>query len=341
MGIESDQIVYDYLSRVGDLAQATSLTAAERSRLVAGLRQDIDGRRGGSSGADRAETSAVRKILSGLGTPDEVVRQAVHGGVPGAEPEGEAAQRPAVPRPGPSIPWRYTVSPADLPVPPEPAGSAEPAGPGADPGSGSGAGGGGGFVGGGRAGTYGPEMPGWSATYSPDFLGLEEEPGPGVPAPRQPVEDDFDEGAAAEQDGTAGDAAAEPRGSLLRRLLRPSGRRPAAAPSAPRGRLPLVEALAALVLASGAVLDLWYVVLLGWFFAYSARRLGLSTARVASIWIPVAAALVFGFQLYSQVHGHQLSNDAARSALTSAAGLWLRTSAGCSALYLAWRISRR
>ena len=36
MGIESDQLVYDYLSRVGDLAQATTLTAAERARLVTG-----------------------------------------------------------------------------------------------------------------------------------------------------------------------------------------------------------------------------------------------------------------------------------------------------------------
>ena len=334
MGIESDQIVYDYLSRVGDLAQATSLTAAERSRLVAGLRQDIDGRRGDSSGAQRAETSAVRKILSGLGTPDEVVRQAVHNGVPGAEPDEDGTQRPAVPKAGPSIPWRYTVSPADLPVPPTPVGSVEPADSGS--GSGSGPGGGSGFAGGGWSATRGPQMPGWSSAYSDDFLGRE----PGLPGQRQPVEDDFGDGADAEQEEQAEAGAADRRGSLLRRLLRPSGR-PAAAPSAPRGRLPLVESLAALVLAAGAVLDLWYVVLLGWFFAYSARRLGLNTARVASIWIPVLAALVFGFQVYSQVHGHHLSSDAARSALTSGAGLWLRTSAGCSALFLAWRISRR
>ncbi len=334
MGIESDQIVYDYLSRVGDLAQATSLTAAERSRLVAGLRQDIDGRRGDSSGAQRAEASAVRKILSGLGTPDEVVRQAVHNGVPGGEPDEDGAQRPAVPKPVPSIPWRYTVSPADLPVPPEP-----PAPVGAGPGPGGGTGFAGGGRPGGRSGVDGPEMPGWSASYSADFLGLEEEPEPGVPGQRQPVEDDFGAGAEAEQEAAEA-IAPDPRGSLLRRMLRPSGGSAAAAP-VPRGRLPLVESLAALVLAAGAVLDLWYVVLLGWFFAYSARRLGLNTARVASIWIPVVAALVFGFQLYSQFHGHHLSTDAARSALTSAAGLWLRTSAGGSALFLAWRISRR
>ena len=71
MGIESDKLVFDYLSRVGDLAHGTSMTAAERARLVAGLRSEIDRRRAEAGGAE--SKAAVRKILKRLGTPDEVV----------------------------------------------------------------------------------------------------------------------------------------------------------------------------------------------------------------------------------------------------------------------------
>ena len=45
MGIESDQVVYEYLSRVGDVAQQRQLSSATRMRLVADLRNEIDKRR--------------------------------------------------------------------------------------------------------------------------------------------------------------------------------------------------------------------------------------------------------------------------------------------------------
>ncbi|MGW1077243.1 hypothetical protein [Streptomyces sp. NPDC002537] len=70
MGIESDQLVFDYLSRVGDIAQRTALTSADRMRLVSRLRTEIERRRT-SEGADTP--AAVQRILSGLGTPDEAV----------------------------------------------------------------------------------------------------------------------------------------------------------------------------------------------------------------------------------------------------------------------------
>ncbi|MFJ9429464.1 hypothetical protein ACIRQY_07340 [Streptomyces sp. NPDC101490] len=111
MGIESDQLVYDYLSRVGDLAQQRQLPASERMRLVSGLRDEIDRRR-----ATRGEESpaAVRGILGSLGTPDEVVDRAgdrprPRPGVPGPregerrEPRGGAgpdADSPGGPRTG-------------------------------------------------------------------------------------------------------------------------------------------------------------------------------------------------------------------------------------------------
>ncbi|MDJ0345183.1 hypothetical protein QMK19_33760 [Streptomyces sp. H10-C2] len=88
MGVESDQLVYDYLSRVGDLAQ-TTLPAAQRMRLVAQLRSDIDRERSGGTG-DGESPAVVRRILGRLGSPNEVVEA--------------AASRPQVPvEPGPSF----------------------------------------------------------------------------------------------------------------------------------------------------------------------------------------------------------------------------------------------
>ncbi|MGW7352129.1 hypothetical protein [Streptomyces sp. NPDC054784] len=89
MGIESDQLVFDYLSRVGDLAHGTRMTAAERARLVSGLRADIDRIRAEQGGAD--SKAAVRRILDQLGTPEDLVSAANGGGtVPGVP-----APRPA------------------------------------------------------------------------------------------------------------------------------------------------------------------------------------------------------------------------------------------------------
>lgn len=88
MGIENEQLVYDYLSRVGDLAQQQGLPSGDRMRLVAELRADIDKRRG-SAGSD--SPAGVKRILAKLGTPAEVVAAA--GGRPreGVAPGGGAA----------------------------------------------------------------------------------------------------------------------------------------------------------------------------------------------------------------------------------------------------------
>ncbi|MFI7309618.1 hypothetical protein [Streptomyces hygroscopicus] len=96
MGIESEKLVYDYLSRVGDLAQQQGLSSGERMRLVSGLRADIDHRRA-TGGAD--SPAGVKRILSKLGSPADVVAAAGGrppdpgagpGGAPGAETGGGA-----------------------------------------------------------------------------------------------------------------------------------------------------------------------------------------------------------------------------------------------------------
>ncbi|MER5989106.1 hypothetical protein [Streptomyces sp. NPDC001787] len=77
MGIESDQLVYDYLSRVGDLAQQQQLPSGARMRLVSTLRGEIDRQRHQDGTGTPA---AVRRIIGRLGTPDELVAAAAESG---------------------------------------------------------------------------------------------------------------------------------------------------------------------------------------------------------------------------------------------------------------------
>ena len=100
MGIESDRLVYDYLSRVGDLAHQQQLSSGTRMKLVSTLRGEIDRQRQNQS----ADTPAsVRRILGRLGTPDELVAAAAESGgapvEPPRQPERGAEKERAVPGP--------------------------------------------------------------------------------------------------------------------------------------------------------------------------------------------------------------------------------------------------
>lgn len=132
MGIESDQLVFDYLSRVGDLAQQRQVPSATRMRLVSELRNEIDRRRA-KAAAD--SPAAVRRILDRLGTPDEIVA-AAGAGTPGeaagtgtwaAVPTQRHADEPAprpkglrrvVPRPRPAESRPAPAVDDDVPAPP-------------------------------------------------------------------------------------------------------------------------------------------------------------------------------------------------------------------------------
>ncbi|SEB73341.1 hypothetical protein SAMN05428945_1007 [Streptomyces sp. 2224.1] len=127
MGIESDQLVYDYLSRVGDLAQQRGLPSATRMRLVTGLRAEIDGQQADS-------VSGVKRILARLGTPEAVVAAAgsTDDRAPGASWGGPEAGRGPQPRQepvagsapgaGPSVP----LGPMPPAAPSWPAGTPRP-----------------------------------------------------------------------------------------------------------------------------------------------------------------------------------------------------------------------
>ncbi|TXC96093.1 hypothetical protein [Streptomyces sp. ISID311] len=100
MGIESDQLVFDYLSRVGDLAQQRGLPSGTRMRLVSGLRAELDGQRADS-------VSGVKRILARLGTPEAVVEAAGGSGdrtagAPGAAQGPTARTAPGAD--GPAVP---------------------------------------------------------------------------------------------------------------------------------------------------------------------------------------------------------------------------------------------
>ncbi|MBF9072185.1 hypothetical protein [Streptacidiphilus fuscans] len=356
MGIESEQLVYDYLSRVGDLAQSAALTAADRARLVNSLRQTIDAQKAASSsGSTRAEVNSVRKILSGLGAPDEVVRRAAGGSLP--EPSESGGRRWGASRSGAS------TGPSEPSGPSVPVGQVGPSGPsvpaqaaapaservarparGADVGADAfgdadadsvyaadewwrGAKG--------RRGGARPidSPPGWAGGLLEEFFRDQHadvmDPVTGLPKP-QPVADE--DAADGEGEGEAGEAEAGPdaasgRRTWLRRVLaggQASGGAGGAVadvpavPRVPRVPLPFVESLATLVLVAALVTGLWYLALLGWLFAYAGHRFGHRVSRIASLWIPGICAAACGFWLYSRT-GHAPGHPGLTSAQLTAA----------------------
>ncbi|MYX15583.1 hypothetical protein GTY67_19680 [Streptomyces sp. SID8374] len=133
VGIESDQLVYDYLSRVGDLAQQQQLSSGARMRLVSTLRGEIDRRRA-SEGAD--SPAAVRRIIGRLGSPAELVSAAAESGdgsvpLPSARTGGGAG----LPRPRSGFLRKSPKEPEAPGAPDEPRPASGPAsGPVPDPG---------------------------------------------------------------------------------------------------------------------------------------------------------------------------------------------------------------
>ncbi|MFJ4705322.1 hypothetical protein ACIP6I_10760 [Streptomyces anulatus] len=126
VGIESDQLVYDYLSRVGDLAQQQQLSSGARMRLVSTLRGEIDRQRG-AEGADSPAT--VRRIIGRLGSPDELVAAAAESAdgtvaLPSARTgtgAGEQRRRASLPRPRGGLLRKEPKEPKEPRKPKEPA----------------------------------------------------------------------------------------------------------------------------------------------------------------------------------------------------------------------------
>lgn len=101
MNQRSEQLVLDYLSEVG-LVLHGRMTARERTAYLTGVRSRIDARRAASD-ADGVE--AVRGILRGLGSPEDLVEREIDGRDLDIEDEELIPPRPRhADRPPP--PWR-------------------------------------------------------------------------------------------------------------------------------------------------------------------------------------------------------------------------------------------
>lgn len=348
MGIESDQLVYDYLSRVGDLAQQQQLSSGTRMRLVSELRGEIDRQRV----AQAADTpGAVRRIIGKLGTPDELVAAAASSGdgtplLP-QEPDTGGSPPAGIPRPrrgklrkdssrkGASEAREPASgpSPRPAPSPPHRAGSDElgPSGDDTDwwsvaPGR---------F---GDAGEFG------AGTDVPGFRG-----GVEIPAVlRPPVaaeddEDDEDEDEyeyEAEDEESEEEAEAEtPRRRRLPRLRRARDREAAA----PRGFSHPLLLLAAALLVAGAVMDTPQALLAlagGWLLAYGSRTLSRAEAKWAVMGLPGVVAVGALVWLWGRMDGRWGAPIAEGQMGPALGDTWpwvVRGAAVASALYLVWR----
>ncbi|MEV0092431.1 hypothetical protein [Streptomyces sp. NPDC050738] len=328
MGIESDQLVYDYLSKVGDLAQQRQLPSGERMRLVSSLRNEIDRQRGKFESESPA---TVRRILGRLGTPDEQVAAAT-GGFGGAEPASVRQEpRPRrIPRPRRTEkqPPPQEAEQAPAASPPHLAGTDE-------------------------LGPSGSEPDWWRIETAPfggagdevhGFVGGVEipeilRPPRKAKQPLDEAEEAEEEDAEAEEDED-GDEYTEAEEPPRRRLLRRRAR-------ALRSRsTPLANPLlllAAALLVAGAVFG-WLLALgAGWLLAYSSRRLTPSEAKWAALGLPGLVAVGGLTWLWGRTDGRwgtPIPPHGMGAAITELWPVLIRVAAVVSALYLVWRARR-
>ncbi|MFF3755336.1 hypothetical protein ACFYYH_33665 [Streptomyces sp. NPDC002018] len=351
MGIESDQLVYDYLSRVGDEAQQRQLPSGDRMRLVSTLRNEIERQRGKSVTDSPA---AVRRILGRLGPPDAVVAAASGGaGRTAAEPEEPWAAVPEQRSEEPVLTAQEPAFPEQRATPPPP--------------------------------SFG-EPDWWRIGMGPmDVAGTERGILAGIEVPEMlepppkdedDEDDEDDEGEDGEDDGSGKKTA---DGALLRRLRRPFGigtkragvrkvfakkavAKKAVAKTGGKAGVKPGEAvggkagakargfsnpfllLAAALLVVGAVAGSWLALGGGWLLAYASRTLSRAEAKWAVFGLPGVSAAGGLIWLWGRIDGRwgaPVPDDGMADALS---GIWpvvLRTAAVTSALYLIWRARRK
>ncbi len=344
MGIESDQLIYDYLSRVGDLAQQQQLSSGTRMELVSGLRGEIDRQR---AKAVSDSPAAVRRILGRLGTPDEVVAAASANGeapVPRAtpraaapDPSGPDLSKPSrrtgptgqrvrrrIPKPRRSAAPEETSSPRAA-APPHLAGTDE----------------------------LGPSdgVDWWRVEPKPfgagesvaGFTGGVEIPEILKPPPTEEelaAEAALGEADEAEEYDDA-DEVVEAE-TVPRRRWRLRRRAQDVVPTAGFGNPFLLVAAALLV--AGAALGSWPALGLGWLLAYGSRRLTTTQVKTAVFGLPgavVAGGLVWLWGRFNGRWGEPIPEHGMRDALTETWPWVLKGAAVVSALYLVWRARRR
>lgn len=369
MGIESDQLVFDYLSKVGDLAQQRQLPSGTRMHLVSSLRNEIDKQRA-KFGSDSA--SAVRRILGRLGTPDEVVDAAARSG--GGDPSGPvtpadtttaeappASPRTAPPAPEPARPavpeQRSRSSRRFIPRPRRAnregwaagQGTSEPASFGSGPSSSDaspldgapdwwrvdpGPHGSGNDIGGFVGGVEIPDLLRPPAKQRGDAEGN----GDGDKA-AEAAPGDSGDGA----DGGAAPATAPRRWrlpSLPLPVRRTGGRTGRPSPGNP------MLLFAAALLAVGMLLGSWIALAGGWLLAYASRALSRTEAKWAVLGLPGGVAAGAAVWLWGRVEGRwgdpiPPGGEAMREAVAATWPWVVRGAALASALFLVWRARRK
>jgi hypothetical protein len=329
VGIESDQVVYEYLSRVGDVAQQRQLPSGTRMRLVSELRNEIDRRR---AKVPVDSPAAVRRIIDRLGSPDDVVTAA--GGATGA---GAVPQTRATPA-APAVPVqrdRDTDAPRPkglrriVPVPkPRPAETVDEAP--APPHLATEA----------EIGDSALQPDWWRTDSTPfgvgeslpaGFVGGVEIPELLKPPPKDEPKPVVEKAAEPEVEAEAeADEAPAPR----RRLL-----------SLPKGKWsnPLLL-IAAGLLVVGAVLGNLVVLLLGWLIAYASRRLTEAETKWAVMFLPGLALTAGIVWLWGRTEGRWGEPIAEGHMNDAVADTWpwvVRGAAVASALFLVWRSQRQ
>ncbi|WP_438313336.1 hypothetical protein ACSHWO_19260 [Streptomyces sp. HUAS TT3] len=325
MEIESDHLVYEYLSRVGDLAQQRQMPSGDRMRLVAGLRDEIDRRR---AKYEPETPDAVRHILRRIGTPEDVLDGV---GTPSGEdaaPRAEAGAVPAQRAPRRVAPAADRAEPDWWRVTPSPYGGAVQ----------------------GR----GPQVEGFTGGIEiPELLVRPED--------REEAEAEAGKrpGGATENTENAKDAKAvgeaAPKQTLARyvRERRRAKKEAAAAPEAAPAKAPAAAAplrphalllLAAAVLVAGVVTGFWLLLIGGWVLAYASRVLGPTERKAVVFGLPgavFAGAVVWLWGRLEGRWGEPLTDEGLGGVFQ---GMWpwlARGAALASAAYLIWRARRR
>ncbi|MEO3750693.1 hypothetical protein [Streptomyces sp. B6B3] len=366
MGVEDEKLVYDYLSRVGDLAHGTSMSAAERAALVNRLRDEIGQRRAAAGGAE--SNREVRRILGRIGRPEDVVAAAADS--PTAPSRGPASAPATPPRPVPAPrsersdragrsreedrrtadrggsaeePFDQLDQPLDQPLDLPPGRVEAP-----------------------RVDTWRDGQVGrFFGGVIPELLRPEsEEPDEDERAARRPrrrvpldKDSDRDDGRGRGRDERYDDGDYDEY-EYDDFDEAPREAEPAAAPTRPRPR-PLrriarqafatgrvggpFELLGVVLLVAGAVAGSIYPLGLGWALAYWSPRLSRREAQWATFGGPGLVAGGYGLWLFGRANGYwgePLVEGAAGDALADHWGMLLRMAALTSAAFLLWRARR-
>ncbi|MET9852915.1 hypothetical protein ABZY57_08215 [Streptomyces sp. NPDC006450] len=324
MGIESDHLVYEYLSRVGDLAQRRHLASGDRMRLVAGLRDEIDRRR---AKYEPETPAAVRRILERIGTPEEVLDTV---SAAGAAADADGSSAPAAPSP-PAVPVQRGAAPPHL------AGLDElGAGEKMEP----------------DWWTVGPGSTVEGFAGGIEIPELLKGPGRG-PGPESGTDPDGGSGAGPGPGSQAGGPAGAPGGrptlmGFLRERRRRAKAEAAAATAAPvvapRQKPHAFLMLAAVALLAGAVTGYWLLLAAGWLLAYASRVLGPAERKWVVLGLPgvvFAGAVVWLWGRLNGRWGAPLTDEALSGSFQDLLPWLARAAAVSSAVYLLWRSRRR